>query len=220
MARKRRKKESWEPVSYSHPVFRPYTAALGQIALAWNGLHSQLALLFCTMMGGGYSNNFLGIWHALKNDGAQRDILLAAARESRSHREHKTEEGRRVYEEIKWLHGQARAISDARDDALHTPLWGEDGARRRVLPVTGLGHVRAQKLMDASVTRGLLAEFRWCRDAALVLTDYAFEMDNWLTGRSRKPWPDRPSLPNRGRTKSDPRSRPTHKAKHAPRPRS
>ncbi len=82
-----RRKAAWEPVSYSHPVFRPYVAALGQIPLAWNGLHSQRALLFCTVMGGRYSNQFLAVWHAIKSDRMQRDVLEAAARESREIRE-------------------------------------------------------------------------------------------------------------------------------------
>jgi hypothetical protein len=60
---------------------------IGQIALALNGFQSELAMLFCTVMGGGYSNQFLAIWHALKNDAAQRDILEAAAREARGIRE-------------------------------------------------------------------------------------------------------------------------------------
>src|SRR5271170_7010674 len=82
MAIQRRKKRPYDSVSYSHPVFRPYTQALGQIALAWNGLHSAMALLFCIVMGGGYANQFLAIWHALTNDAAQRDILQAAAKDS------------------------------------------------------------------------------------------------------------------------------------------
>src|ERR1022692_594393 len=65
----------------THAVFRPYAITLGQLALAWNELHESMALLFCTTMGGGYSNQFLAVWHVLKVDRAQRDILLAAARE-------------------------------------------------------------------------------------------------------------------------------------------
>ena len=54
MTTTRRKREPWESIPYTHPAFRPYTTALGELALAWNGLHSEMALLFCTLMGGGY----------------------------------------------------------------------------------------------------------------------------------------------------------------------
>jgi hypothetical protein len=38
-----------------------------------------------------------------------------------------------------------------------------------VLPVVGLGHVRANKL------KNVLAEFRWCRDCSTILRDYAIK---------------------------------------------
>jgi len=220
MATRRRKKRPYDSISYSHPVFRPYTAALGQIALAWNGLHSAMALLFCTVMGGGFSNQFLAIWHALRNDAAQRAILEAAAKDSFGY---DSELGAKIFAEIHWINGQARRIEDARDDALHSPLWGFERGQREtlVVPVTGLGHRRAQKLSEAK--RGLLAEFRWCRDASLALTNYVKDIDELL---SRDPlpilsWPDRPVLPNRGQTKNDPpRSRRTRKAKRPPPPQS
>jgi len=56
MAYRRRKMALWDSLSYSHQTFRPYTTALGQIALAWNGLHTEMAMLFCSIMGGGYAN--------------------------------------------------------------------------------------------------------------------------------------------------------------------
>ncbi|HEY2533549.1 MAG TPA: hypothetical protein VGJ20_37410 [Xanthobacteraceae bacterium] len=209
MATQRRKKRPYESVSYSHPVFRPYTEALGQVALAWNGFHSAMALLFCTVMGGGIANQHLAVWHALKNDRAQRDIPQAAAKESFGF---ESDIGRKVFEEIRWLNGQATRIEDARDDALHSPLFGyaRDGRDPPVVPMTGLGHIRAQKLLEADVKRGLLTEFRWCRDAALVLTDYIRDIDELLSFDPLRlySWPDRPALPNRGQTKNDSRRRP------------
>jgi hypothetical protein len=216
-AHPRRKKRVYESVSYSNDVFRPYTAALGQIALAWNGLHSAMAMLFCTVMGGGMSNQFPAIWHTLKNDGAQRDILQAAAKDSFGYA---SPVGAKVFEEITWINGQARKVSDARDDALHSPLWGFKRGRPEplVVPVTGLGHVRAKKLADAQ--RGLLTEFRWCRDSSLVLTDYVKDIDELLC-RDPLPllsWPERPSLPNRGQTKNDRKSARIVQAGRSPRP--
>jgi hypothetical protein len=156
MATRRRRKRPYESVSYSHPVFRPYTMALGQIALAWNGLHSAMALLFCTVMGGGFANQFLAVWHAIRNDAAQRAILLAAAKDSFGYA---SDVGAKVFSEIEWINGQARRVEDIRDDALHSPLWGFDQREPPVVPMTGLGHLRAQRLLEADVKRGLLNEF-------------------------------------------------------------
>jgi hypothetical protein len=36
----------WAPsLPYTHPAFRPYVAALGQLTLAWNDLHLALQML-------------------------------------------------------------------------------------------------------------------------------------------------------------------------------
>jgi hypothetical protein len=147
-------------------------------------------------MGGGFVNQFLAIWHSLKNDLAQREMLQAAAKDSFGY---DSPLRAKVYNEIKWINKRAKDVEEARNRALHSPLWGFDKRKPAVAPVTGLGHRSAQKLSE---TKELLIEFRWCRDAALVLTDYVKDMDEVL---SRDPlpltvWPDRPSLPNRAQT--------------------
>jgi hypothetical protein len=52
-------------------------------------------------------NQYLAVWHALKVDRAQRDILEAAAREARIIREYETEIGKKLLAEIVWINGQA-----------------------------------------------------------------------------------------------------------------
>ena len=88
---------------------------------------------------------------------------------------------------------RADALEDARNDALHSPLWAYPETPVVVRPVTGLGHIRAQKLSEK---RHLLREFRWCRDSAMILALFAY--DRTLLSDYMKPWPGRPQLPNRG----------------------
>lgn len=197
MRRRLSHQERYGTLSYTDKAFRPYVTALGQIAIAWNGLHTEMAVLFAAIMGGGFSNQFFAVWHAIKNDRAQRDMLLAATKSLADRMSDEQREA--LIRAVTWVCEKANAVEDKRNDALHSPLW----AYRRglsgeaiVMPVTGLGHERAEKL---AARKSLLAEFRWCRDAAIVIADYVWELDRFLTGR-RNTWPETPSLPNRGET--------------------
>lgn len=146
-------------------------------------------------MGGGYSNQFLAVWHALKQDRAQRDILLAALNKHMN-----PAPPPRIIDDLKWLCGRADALEDLRNDALHSPLWAQPRGpdQAYVGPMIGLGHVRAQKL----VNKDLLKEFRWCRDAAILLADFAYEIDASLSDPFRS-WPKRPDWPVRPGTQCD-----------------
>lgn len=208
-------KSSRSPKVWGHPpthaVFRTHAIALGQLALAWNELHESMALLFCTIMGGGYSNQFLAVWHVLKADRAQRDILVVAAKEINGHT---IAINKKLADDVKWLCGQADRLEDTRNDALHSPLFGSGRKRaeRTVTPITGLGHIRAQKLAD---TKNVLKHFEWCRDSAMALTEYCRDLDRAFAER-KNTWPDRPKLPNRGDTSE---KKPLHPIRKAARPR-
>lgn len=187
----KRKRGRGISLPYTDRAFLPYATALGQLALAWNGLHESLAFLFCSIMGGGYVNQFLAIWHALKQDRAQREILLSALEGHMN-----PTPPAQLLDDIKWLCGRADVLEDARNDALHSPLWAQmRGPEHAVVgPMVGLGHVRAQKLL----TRGdLLKEFRWCRNAAILLADFVSEIDAALVGHPLGTWPQRPAWPAR-----------------------
>ena len=114
----------WPSLHFTHKSFRPYVIALGQLALAWNDLHETLAILFCTVMGSGYVNQFLAVWHAVKSDRSQRDILMASIS---SHRNFPDDQRKRLQTEIEWICARANALEDMRNDALHSPLWSVRG---------------------------------------------------------------------------------------------
>ena len=178
-------------------AFEPYVTAMGQLTLAWNGLHETLAILFSMVMGGGNVGKFLAIWHAIKVDRTQRDILLAAARADQFPG---FESYPRLVPDLEWMCDKAHKVEGARNDALHSPLWGSQRGpgSTLVIPLTGLGHVRAQKLM----AKDLLTDFHWCRDASQVLTGFARELDIAMTEFGLA-WPDRPDW--RDRPKAPPR---------------
>lgn len=175
---------------FTAPVFRSHALALGQLALAWNGLHQMLALLFCSIMGGGIVNQHLAIWNAIKSDRAQRDILLAALKSDHAgFRPPGFFEG-----DIEWLCRYTDQVEEARNNAIHSPLWAAPNEHRSdIRPSVGLGHARAIKLLG----KDLLLEFRWCRDSAIALGAFAAQLDRALVDPLSS-WPEKPQLPNRG----------------------
>jgi hypothetical protein len=212
MKKRIRRRSPHQGIPYTDKAFTPYVTALGQLALAWNGLHEMLSILFCNVMGNGVVNQPLAIWHALKVDRAQREILLAALK---SHT-------RGAYPvdfepDIEWICKKADSLEDLRNDALHSPLWAQERAPGKTIVSAwvGLGHVRAQKLLN----KDLLAEFRWFRDAAMLLAEFAHEVDRSLSDYMR-PWPKRPAWPARPGTNAPKQPRPTPQAKHSRRPQS
>jgi hypothetical protein len=106
-------------LNLSRAEFRPYATALGQIALAWNGLLERLAFLFCMVMGGGQVNHFFATWYAIKNDRAQRDMLLAATKVDIANLSLYCP---KLKEDITWLLKRCDEIEEARNDALHSPF--------------------------------------------------------------------------------------------------
>jgi hypothetical protein len=183
-------------LSPTHPAFRPHVAALGQLAVARNGLHETLCLLFCTVMEAKAINQYIAIWHAIKVDRAQREMLAAAAES--------TIRGalpRKFQDDVKWLCGRIDRLEDLRNDAIHSPYWAFVRGFNDVvvMPNINLGHARAKKLFS----KNLLTEFRWCRDSAIALSKFAWQMDLALSDYTL-PWPDRPDLPDRPTTANKP----------------
>jgi hypothetical protein len=200
----------WAPsVPFTHKAFRPYVMVLGQLALAWNDLHLTLAMLFCHAMGGGIVKQFLAVWNAIKSDRAQRAMLVAALKaKNDSHHIHS-----KMSVDVTWICQRADALEDLRNDAIHSPLWGVPIAKgASVQPVAGLGNIRATKLQN----KNLLAEFRWCRDSATQLRNFAMKIDAALSGRGS--WPEKPKLPVRPATNVKQPHPQERKAKHPRRP--
>jgi len=209
MARKRAKPRrtsarglSW----YTDPAFRPFALTLGQLALSWNNLQETLSMLFCRIMPGDIDNQYLAIWNELKFDRAQRDVLLGAVKS-----DYQGARPPKFAKDIIWLCGQADKVEDARNNAIHSPLWLDVlGNKKVILPRTSLGNKRAQKLSG----KNLLEEFRWCRDYSILLSVFASAIDAALSDLELS-WPERPQQPNRGDPK---KKRPLPQARKAKRP--
>lgn len=113
----------------------------------------------------------------------------------------------RLVEDLSWLLQEADKLEDKRNDAIHSPLVfldfdGDPTLKGYVIPFDAFGNPRALKLAQ----KDLLAEFRWCRDASIVLRHFATDLYDAVAARDA--WPDRPSLPNRGQKRTRQGQRP------------
>jgi hypothetical protein len=187
---------------YTSAEFKPYVVALGQLALAWNDLQESLAGLFWSLnLAGppeaGDTVNYLPlrIWHSIKSDRSQRDMLKALINNLQ------VDWGRpSLDDDVNFAIERARALEGARNDAIHSPLFSVDKTlygvtfgTEKVAPASWQFNPKAISLAKRD---NLLSEFRYCRDAAITLSDYVREIDAALINRQR-PWPGRPSLPTR-----------------------
>jgi hypothetical protein len=169
--------------------------AIGEATLSWNDLHVELGMLFLTVSGGGYANYFLAIWNSIRNDGAKREILLAAAKVSLNPA---LERDQRAFEEVKWIIDRVRDLVGYRNTVADASLTATPTANI-VFPNAWPGDRFAQRLEDYDV----LAEYRRLRDTAIMLRDYSGRLAQAIA-RERPSWPVRPVLPVRPKAATAP----------------
>lgn len=181
--------------------FRPYAVALGELVYAWGRLYSILGALFWSVSGQPKNSVPTAVWNSVTNDRAQREMLKAAAAVAplRNY----------AADEIAWIVDRADALSDNRNDAIHSPYFLS-------ISDTGVelqsnfygGSPRALKLRG----KNLMAEFILYRERAETLAEYAAAIHNGLLF-PEKPWPQRPPWPKLDPSKTHKRLRPRKRAK-------
>lgn len=202
MARKRPK--------FTEKIFKSHVTAIGQFALSWNALHEELAMIFWILMG--YEHRPILLWNSSIYDRPRREMLKATVN-SVPHSQRLKHP--KLVEEILWLIKKTDSLENSRNNVIHSPLTHlkpnalaiASGIKTGVVPDQIFGNARAANLKE----KDLIIEFRWCRDAAIVLRDYAVSIQETLMTAEPLTWPRRPSLPNRGHKKIRPAAqRPAH----------
>lgn len=172
--------------------FQPYAQAIGEMALAWNDLHETLKGLFWAALGTPNGIIAYAVWYSSKSDRAQRDMLRALATTQAI--------GGRLAKAIKpeviWVINRTDSLEDFRNDMIHSPFLASPAGQME--PIWQSGHRRAKKLAG----KDLLKELTWFYDATLILRDYAWEIDQ-AARHGRDSLPGRPTLPNRGDSKTE-----------------
>jgi hypothetical protein len=181
---------------YATPEFAPYTVALGQLALAWNELQHNLCELFSLVTlqelpKAGDMVNFAPtyVWHSIRSDRSQRDMLSAAIEHS------KLGSSNELARDGKWLCDRVDELENRRNDIFHSPLipWQRGKEHTEIIPNVFMKNPRAKQLAGAA---DLLEEIKSAANCALKLSNYAQWIIVALMGNSAS-WPDRPVLQGR-----------------------
>ena len=159
---------------FQEEIYKKYALALGQAALSWNWLHECLGHLFVFMyQQDSWGNPYWALWNSAGFDRPKRKLLDAAMR---TMSEEKIRAFPQAVAEIKWLLDRVEALEEDRNNVVHSPLFylygrdpGSDKTTAKVQPVTVFDNPRAHKLSAKDV----LTEFRYVRDSAQVLAQYA-----------------------------------------------
>src|SRR5215207_9637066 len=169
--------------------FEPYLTALGSVANAWNHLHEELGLLFCYVSGLDTTMG-MNIWHSLKSDRSQRDLLDAAIK-TRAEDEDWAKQFPKARESIDWMLTKIHKFAERRNDAIHAPCSigiGDD--QFEIVPHSFFGNPKAKRLRG----KDILTEFDWYTDYTDALRRYAQSLQPAL-GTVGYSWPDKPLLP-------------------------
>jgi hypothetical protein len=197
--------------------FHPYALALGQVTLAWNDLQDTMGSMFWTLLEPPGDSDALWwrttaplmAWHSVRSDRTQREMLRAVIEALRPGAL-TPDMWRRpeLFASGKWLLDHVERLEEDRNNALHSPLISRFDFKTRtygkeIMAGFGLMNPRALKLDKKG---NLLGEFRYCRDVAMALADFAHAMDTALLEPER-PWPGTPELPTRGPKTTHPNRR-------------
>ena len=185
---------------YGDPEFEPFALALGRVTLAWNSLHVALFGLFWAVSG--YANRLIpgAIWHALKVDRAQRDILKNFAASNVLG----ISIPNNIRTEIAWILNEANVLENDRNNLLHTPFAiNENGVFALHLGQHKRGITLSGKEMQAYAN--------WLFSRIMMLTEYAEQLEEPIR-RSHLSLPKRPSLPARPASNAPKRRRQARRA--------
>jgi hypothetical protein len=185
-----------------HPELEPYLIAIGEMTTAWATLHEMLCSIFSVLMlerlprpGDAVNLTPTYLWHTIKSDRTQREMLGTAFKRSSALEEHTAKE------EIKslgvWLLEACTKLEDRRNDAVHSSLilTIENDGTKEIRPNLFMRNPRAEKLSNLE---DLLEELQCARDNIIKVFFFAQELNDVLVNQ-HLPLPSRPELPGRKR---------------------
>ena len=158
------------------PALAKYAALVGEVTYASNAMHATFFLLFQMLFDMRQSDSVGAIWHSLRSDDLQRNVLKAAVEKSHKLRN-------RPKNAFIWAINKAGKLAEYRNAAIHTAFeYGPDGKGgfviepsdwavepRRLEKLLRLGHENLFKLLIGDFTA--LEEYISHTSEAILGTD-------------------------------------------------
>jgi hypothetical protein len=186
---------SQEEIEAANKALQPYFLALGKVAHSWNHLHEELGKVYCAVTGLELSIG-MAVWHSLKSDRSQRDILegaITAAAEAEEWQEGHPG----ALDGVTHLVNETNKLANDRNNAIHAPCDAlPNGIDFEIMPITFFRNEKAAKLRG----KDILKEFTWYERRANTLRKHA--RDVRLALDAQLPWPDKPRMPALGEADS------------------
>lgn len=117
---------------------------VGRVTIAWNALQATQCEMFARMVTPSDHKMGYALWHTLRSDRSQREMLANALKHRLQHRP-------KPLEEFKWFLGKMPGLEDRRNDVVHAPHGIEmdfDQRKFRMFPDTSSGHKLALNLVN------------------------------------------------------------------------
>jgi len=168
-----------------------YVTALGRVAHSWNHLHEALGSLFAFVLSKPIKT-VAPIWYSTNNDRAQREMLRAAIAKSEVLNDSQRKD-------IIWLLNATDRLANQRNSAIHAPCSFAIHEPTQTIVLHAHfyhGNPRADDLLG----KDILKEFAWYRARSETLKQFSHGIGASLNVYSRRPWPERPKLPELGQS--------------------
>lgn len=150
----------WEAKSKS---IRQYATRTGEVIWAWNFLHERLQMVFVWLALPDDLEAGLAIWHSIRSDSSQRNLLRAAL-------ENMAPKSASWFQGAMWLMDAIEKLAPHRNDATHVPTilnWTERAY------VTASFFAKPAQAKRLTSSPGLYRFHRLLRDDLYVLSNYA-----------------------------------------------
>jgi hypothetical protein len=173
-------------------ALKPYAEELGNLVIDWNTMQEGFCMLFCVLLEVENFDKALAIWHLLKSDKLQRDLVDAVAPHCSLIRKDP-----KAIELIKWAVKHAMELGTHRDDAVHSPYVVLMEEPISLGSLSHFNHPRALGLKEAE----LIGEFARIKGNIKAITLFVYKLQQYiidLKHQNEHPTlPERPSLQKR-----------------------
>jgi hypothetical protein len=169
-------------------AYEPFMMALGELAFQWNALQDEMCSLFCVLLQSKNPDIGEAIWHTVKSDRGQREMLMNLLPVARIN-------GLKIslpfQKDIKDVLNSIMKLENDRNDAIHSPMaiWIE-AEGFAIKPNTLSNNPRARNLEG----KNLMQTFGYVTHCAGLYGRYLNKVQAKIINKD-EPFPKKPQAP-------------------------